>query len=159
MKKLWFSNRLSLFLCFAALITAMALTFSGCGDKKNDSDGVLNPDTAEKNAVTTAVGNSTEVGEGRHYFTLTVKEADGKEASFSVRSDEKTVGDALLNSGLIEGDKGQYGLYVKTVNGITADYDTDGTYWAFYINGEYAMAAIDSTEITDGAVYTLSRES
>ena len=46
---------------------------------------------------------------------------------------------ALLALDLIAGEDSQYGLYVKTVNGITADYDTDGSYWAFYIDGEYAQ--------------------
>ena len=52
----------------------------------------------------------------------------------------------------------QFADYVKTVNGITADYDTDGTYWAFYVNGEYAMTGVDSTPVEDGAVYTFKVE-
>ena len=35
----------------------------------------------------------------------------------------------LLSLDLIAGDEGEYGLYVKTVNGITADYETDGMYF------------------------------
>ncbi len=52
----------------------------------------------------------------------------------------------------------QFADYVKTVNGITADYDTDGTYWAFYVNGEYAMTGVDSTPVEDGAVYAFKVE-
>ena len=44
---------------------------------------------------------------------------------------------------------------MTTVNGITADWDADQTYWAFYINGEYAMTGIDATEIVDGTTYSL----
>ena len=51
------------------------------------------------------------------------------------------------------GDEGEYGLYVKTVNGITADYDKDGAYWAFYVNGEYASSGVDSTPIAEGESY------
>ena len=57
-----------------------------------------------------------------------------------------------------EGEDGQYGLYVKTVNGITADYDVDGTYWAFYINGEYAMSGVDVTDIAAGSTYAFKVE-
>ena len=64
------------------------------------------------------------------------------------------MGDALLELGLIEGEEGAYGLYVKKVNGITADYDTDQTYWAFYINGEMAMTGVDATDIEAGSVYS-----
>ena len=69
-------------------------------------------------------------------ITVIVVDADGNETNFVVSTDKETVGDALLELNLIEGEEGDYGLYVKTVNGITADYDTDGTYWAFYVNGE-----------------------
>ena len=68
------------------------------------------------------------------------------------------MGDALSQLGLIEGEEGQYGLYVKSVNGIEADYDKDGVYWAFYIDGEYALTSVDATEVTDGAVYAFRVE-
>ena len=58
-----------------------------------------------------------------------------------------------MELGLIAGDDSEYGLYVKTVNGVTLDYDKDGKYWAFYINGEYASTGVDSTDITAGAEY------
>ncbi|MBQ2119193.1 MAG: DUF4430 domain-containing protein, partial [Clostridia bacterium] len=48
-----------------------------------------------------------------------------------------------------------YGLYVKKVNGITADYDTDKAYWAFYLNGEYASTGVDSTDIDENVKYSL----
>ena len=66
--------------------------------------------------------------------------------------------EALLAEGLIEGENGAYGLYVKKVNGIVADYDIDKTYWAFYINGEYAMSGVDTTEIVEGATYSFKVE-
>ena len=72
-----------------------------------------------------------------------------------VLTDETTVGAAMLANELIAGDEGEYGLYVKVVNGITADYDVDQSYWAFYIDGEYAMSGIDCTDITEGSVYLL----
>ena len=59
---------------------------------------------------------------------------------------------------MIDGDESEYGLYVKTVNGITADYDTDGVYWAFYINDEYAPTGVDSTTITEGERYSFRIE-
>ena len=64
----------------------------------------------------------------------------------------------MLEVDLIAGETSNYGLYVKTVNGITADYDVDQTYWAFYVNGEYAMAGVDSTTIEEGATYSFKVE-
>ena len=69
-----------------------------------------------------------------------------------------TVGAALLSLGLIAGEDSDYGLYVKTVNGVTVDYDADGKYWAFYVDGEYAATGVDSTDITAGATYTFKAE-
>ena len=47
---------------------------------------------------------------------------------------------------------------MKTVNGITADYDADGVYWAFYINGEYAQTGVDTTPIVEGEEYSFRIE-
>ena len=58
-----------------------------------------------------------------------------------------------MAEGIIEGEDGPYGLYVKTVNGITLDYDKDGLYWAFYENDEYALTGVDLTKITEGQTY------
>ena len=94
-----------------------------------------------------------ELGEGSVKFGFVVVDGDGNETDYVIHTDAETVGDALLEQNLIEGDDSEYGLYVKTVNGVTADYDTDGTYWAFYINDEYASTGVDATPVTDGDTY------
>ena len=95
-----------------------------------------------------------EFGSGSKTVVVEVK-AEEQLVTFTIQTDKDTVGAALLEHGLIAGEESQYGLYVKVVNGITADYDVDQSYWAFYINGEYAMTGVDSTEITEGAKYRL----
>ena len=135
----------SLLLCMM-LIVAMALT-AGCGGKKQE-----NPSSAGQEV------SATKLGEGKTQFNFTVVDKDGKETAFDIHTDKTTVGDALLELGLIAGEEGAYGLYVKQVNGITADYDVDQTYWAFYINGEYAMSGVDTTTIEKDAVYSFKVE-
>jgi len=100
----------------------------------------------------------TVVGEGATVFPFVVVDADGNEKQFEVHTEKTMVGDALLELGLIAGDTAEYGLYVKTVNDITVDYDADGKYWAFYINGEYAMTGVDTTPITEGEEYSFKVE-
>lgn len=95
-----------------------------------------------------------EFGEGAKTAVVEVKVED-ETVTFTVHTDKDTVGDALIEHELISGEEGAYGLYIKTVNGITADYDTDQSYWAFYIDGEYAMTGVDGTEIDADARYTL----
>lgn len=128
------------------LMVAMAFT-TGCGERKQDNNA-----TGQETPV------SSVLGEGQTVFTFTVVDKDGNATAFEIHTDKTTVGDALLELGLITGDVGQYGLYVKTVNGITADYDVDQTYWAFYVNGEYAMTGVDTTNIEAGSTYSFKVE-
>ena len=95
-----------------------------------------------------------EFGDGAKTLTVVVK-AEENSITFTVKTDQDTVGAALLEHELIAGEEGAYGLYVKVVNGITADYDVDKSHWAFYVDGEYAMSGVDSTEIDEGATYCL----
>ena len=113
-----------------------------------DFDGVVNG--VAKDGAT--------IGEGAKSFTTEVVDKDGGKVTFTVKTDADTVGKALLDQGVIAGEDSSYGLYVKTVNGTTLDYDTDGMYWAFYINGEYAQTGVDATGVEDGAVYAFRAE-
>lgn len=144
----------SFFLCMV-LIVAMALGTVGCNGNKNEGAA-----SGEKGAAAGAdvQREGGELGEGSKQFALTVTDKDGAETQFTIHTDKETVGEALLELNLIAGDDGEYGLYVKTVNGVTADYDTDGVYWAFYVNGEYASTGVDVTAITEGDSYALKVE-
>lgn len=87
-----------------------------------------------------------------------VVDAEGNKTQTTIETNDEILGDLLQRLELIKGEQGDYGLYIKEVNGITADYKTDGTYWAFYINDAYAPAGVDQTEIVDGAVYSFRVE-
>ena len=89
-------------------------------------------------------------------FKVVVTDLEGKETTFEYTSSAASVGEALVAEGLIEGHETEYGLYIDTVNGTTADWDADQTYWAFYINGEYASTGIDGTEIVADTTYGLT---
>ena len=88
-------------------------------------------------------------------FTVVVTDLEGNETKFEYKSDAATVGEVLLAEGLIAGSESEYGLYINTVNGIAADWDKDMTYWAFYIDGEYAMTGVDLTPIEENHIYSL----
>lgn len=104
-----------------------------------------------------ACGNAEPKATGAS-FTVVVADLEGKETTFEYTSDKATVGEALIAEGLIEGHGTEYGLYVDSVNGVALDWDKDGKYWAFYIDGEYAMTGVDATEITEGATYAFKPE-
>ncbi len=142
MKQTTTKKLLSFILCIV-LIAAMALIASGCNANENNTP----TDSGETYEVTT-------LGTGQTVFNFTVVDKDGNETRFEIHTDKTIVGDALQELNLIEGEAGAYGLYVKKVNGILADYNVDGTYWAFYVNGEYATSGVDTTTVTAGATYS-----
>ena len=122
------------------LVAAMVLMFAGCGQNQGEET----PEPSQ---------NQQEVVEKE--FTFEVTELDGTKKEFQVKYDtEQSVGEALVNEKLISGEIGQYGLMVDTVDGQKYDYNEDGAYWAFYVNGEYAMTGVDTTPIKDGEVYS-----
>ena len=130
----------------SALFLALALTFSlaACGAK---AEGLW------ANATYT---EDTELGEGATTITVEVT-AEDKTVTFTVHTDAEFLGDALQENGLLEGEESEYGLFVKAVNGIVADYDADGYYWAPSKAGEYLMTGVDDTLIADGEQYELVR--
>ena len=115
----------------------------------SEDGGAIAPEGLWKDATYL---EDAEFGEGAKTVKVKVIAKD-KSVTFTVKTDAKTLGEALLAHGLIAGDMGDYGLYIKFVNGIRADYDLDKRYWNFTKNGEYMMTGADMTEIADGECY------
>ena len=97
-----------------------------------------------------------EFGKGAKTVTVLVS-AEEQTLTFTIHTDKETLGDALLEHGLIEGEEGPFGLYVKKVNGILADYDVDQTYWSLTKGGEMMMVGVDGATIADGEQYELTK--
>ena len=150
MRKTRMAKRFLSFFLLLALTAAVALMAIGCDGKKGVDNG------ATTVAVTTVASDTSNVrGEGDTEFSFTVVKKDGATATYTVKTDKKTVGDALVDAGLIKGEEGQFGLYVTEVDGEYHKYEEDGYYWAFYENGDYALAGVDSTDIRLGTEYML----
>lgn len=96
----------------------------------------------------------TTLGEGATTMTVVVS-AEDKEVTLTVNTDQKTVGAALVEVGVVEDADGD-GLFT-VVNGMTADYNVDQTYWAFYENDAYANQGMDTTTIDPAVTYKLVR--
>ena len=136
------------------LVAAMVLMFAGCGQKL-ENEGTTEPSTNQQKVEMPQ--NNEESQENS--FLFEVISLDGTKKEFTVKYDnEKSVGEALENEGLVSGKESQYGLEVHTVNGQKYTYNEDKVYWAFYIDGEYAMTGVDSTPIEDGKTYCFKAE-
>lgn len=90
---------------------------------------------------------------GAKTFTLTVVHKNGTSKDFTIHTDEEFLAPALLAENLIV-ESDSPGMYT-TVDGETADYSVDQSYWGFFVNGEYATAGMNDTPVIDGAVYKL----
>lgn len=126
-------NRRTLTTRAAALILALltALTvFAGCGQSKSGGDG------------------------SKKTVTVTVTHKDGSTKDFTYETTEEMLGKALADEGLIEGEEGQYGLFVTTVDGYKADEGSQ-EWWCLTVDGESATTGIDSTPIEEGKEYGL----
>ncbi len=144
-------------------IMAMASVVTACTANENANENAEDQvedqvedsaDDAADEGMDNVSGDVTAIGEGETVFTFTVMFEDATMHLYEVSTDAATVGEALLALELIEGEDGDYGLYVKTVDGVTLDWDTDAAYWAFYIDGDMAMTGVDATEIVEGSTYS-----
>lgn len=96
----------------------------------------------------TAVDGSKEI-------TVVVVHKDSSEKTFRYSTDAEYLGQALLEESLIQGEEGPYGLMLSTVDGETADWNVDQSYWALYIGEAYATTGADGIVLTDGGEYSL----
>ncbi len=114
--------------------------------------------TVEKSGVWEDATYRKDKEFGKGETTVYVKvEAEEQSVTFTIHTDKDTLGDALKEHDLVAGEESEFGLYVKTVNGILADYDEDGSYWSLTKDGEMMMVGVDGAEIADGEHYELTR--
>ena len=81
--------------------------------------------------------------------------ANGEEEAFTIHTDEEYLRGALESIVLIAGEESEYGLFVTTVNGITAD-DANQEWWCFTKGGESLNTGVDSTPIADGDAFEIT---
>lgn len=91
---------------------------------------------------------------GEKTITATVV-ANGDEEVFTIETDAEYLRGALESIDLIEGSESEYGLFVTTVNGITAD-DSKQEWWCFTKGGETLNTGVDSTPIADGDAFEIT---
>ena len=95
--------------------------------------------------------------QGSKAVTIEVTDNEGKITTYETKTDAEYLGEvfAEIDDLTVEGADGDYGLYIDTVNGLTADYAVDGAYWSIYVNGEYGNYSADQQPVADGDVYGL----
>ena len=125
------------------MITVVLITFfalSGCA-------GIAEP------GADITVENS--IGEGDISFPLRVTDDKGVTTLWMVYTNEESVGGALYAVGMIEGVHTDFGLMIRSVDGVVADFDANGAWWGFFVDGEFAVVGVSDTIIEPGVEYAL----
>lgn len=92
---------------------------------------------------------------GGKNITVTVIHSDGAEKVFQYSTDEEYLGPVLLAEELAVGEDGPYGLSISAVDGETASWEENQSYWALFVGEEYATTGADGIVLTDGGAYKL----
>lgn len=92
---------------------------------------------------------------GGKTVTVTVIHGDGSEKTFTYSTDVEYLGQVIVDEGLVNGEEGPYGLYFDTVDGETASWEENQSYWSILIGEEYATTGADGIVLTDGGLYKL----
>ena len=117
----------------ALLVTVMVMGLAACGKDADD---------------------------GKMSITVEVKDADGNVSAYTGKTDAENLYDAIayVDGVTLDGYESDYVFYITAVNGITADFETDGAYWSIYVNGEYGAYGVESQPVADGDTYTFAYE-
>ena len=146
----------------AVLMAALALTMlASCAKpaptEKPAEVPVTEAPTEKKTEAPTeqttepGIPEKQEIGKGAKTFTMTVTDAEQKEYELVIHTDKQTVGEALSEYELADISDG----FLTAILGMEASWEKDKAYWAFYINGEFAMTGVNDTDIEDGGKYAL----
>lgn len=116
-------------LLLVVLIAAMAL-FTGCKEAETQT--------------------------GAKTITVEIIVEGAETVTKTIQTDAEFLRGALeQEEGLLAGEESQYGLFVKTVNGITVD-DAKQQWWCFTKGGEDLFTGVDTTPIADGDKFEIT---
>lgn len=145
---------LTLAILMCVLVT---LSLCACGEKSTEQPQTqTQSETVDPLWSSATYSENTTLGTGDKAIVVTVK-AGEKSIDVTINTDAETLEQALISVDLIQGDESSYGLYIKTVNGINADYEKDGYYWAIFADGEYLTQGANKTNIKSGDKFELVR--
>lgn len=111
------------------LVFLLCFSLSACNFRKNE-------EKTEKNITVKVIWEENE-----------------KEINLS--TNEKYLGEVLKKENIIKGEQGQYGLFVKSVNGIEANAEIE-QWWCFTKGDEPIMTGVDLIEIADGDLFKIT---
>jgi len=118
-----------------------------------DQSPVREPDNREM--LQTEWISESEKQDDRKKIDIMVVHGDGKKTYYTFKTDSENLRGALEEKQLIEGESSEYGLFVRTVDGETAD-EAKQQWWNITKGGKPIETGIDNVVIADGDSYELT---
>ena len=125
-------------LAMALVVLMTVFSFAACG--KADTNSNANSGSVETKAIS---------------ITVTVIAKDKTEKVFNIETNKKTLGDALLEEGLVTEAEHQSGFY-SYIDGVRADYTLDKCWWSFSKDGKDVMVGANDLKIADGDKFEIT---
>ena len=146
----------------SALILTLALSaalLAGCGASASSvasseaASEVVSEAVSEESTSTAEAADSAAAIQ----FTFTVTGANGESTELTLdATDGEKLSDALAEAGVISEEEASAG-FVTTVNGVTADYNADGSWWCLTdAAGEMTAVGVADIELHDGDSYAFT---
>lgn len=92
---------------------------------------------------------------GEKQITVQVVYEDESSKDFIYQTDAEYLGEVLKKEELVEGNDGEFGLYILTVDGATVD-ESKQQWWKLTEGGEMTNYSADQLPIRDGGHYELT---
>lgn len=100
-----------------------------------------------------------ELEEKSDYKTITVNviHGDKSEETFTYKTEAENLGEVLYENKLIDGQEGEYGIYITEVDAELAD-EGKQQWWCITKSGAQVNTSADLTPIKEGDVFELTLE-
>ena len=93
--------------------------------------------------------------EGAKTITVKVVHGDSSEKDYEYKTDEAYLGAVIQDNKLVEGEEGEFGLFMTSVDGEKAD-ESKQQWWCLTKGGEQVNTSADQTPIEDGDIFELT---
>lgn len=154
------------------MIFATIFAFAACGGKDEaETTAAQNADSQTTASGEDAVSNEalvetiepkgTVIGSydpGETGFYVKIINKAGEAFDYTIYTDQTKLGPALLSKSFIDGEETDNGFVLKTVNGETHNYETEGYAWRVYVGEELSDKTVDAIDLESGATYTFKVE-
>ena len=114
--------------------------------------GMLGACTEPYNPTEATIVETKTVGTGGKTITVSVVNDKNEATHYTVKTDAEMLDRALLDNGIVEGEIGQYGLFITSAGGLVAE---GNGWWGIYVGDGMADTGASFIKVADGGSYAV----